>query len=60
KNESVANTESQTIPTNQLLSGRTLRDDPEELGVRIRQHLGITFSDQVQWRRNERMRPPGV
>ena len=35
----------------------SLTDDPEELGARIRRHLGITFSDQVQWRRNDALGP---
>lgn len=35
----------------------SLEDDAEELGTRIRRDLGITFSDQVQWRRNDTLGP---
>ncbi len=35
----------------------SIEDDPEELGARIRRHLGITFSDQVQWRRYDALGP---
>lgn len=35
----------------------SLTDDPEELGTRIRRDLGITFADQVQWRRNDALGP---
>lgn len=35
----------------------SLEDEPEELGARIRRDLGITFSDQVQWRRYDVLGP---
>ncbi len=35
----------------------SLEDEPEELGARIRRDLGITFSDQVQWRRHDALGP---
>ncbi len=35
----------------------SLEDDPETLGARIRRDLGITFSDQVQWRRYDALGP---
>ena len=35
----------------------SLEDKPEELGARIRRDLGITFSDQVQWRRYDALGP---
>ena len=35
----------------------SLEDEPEALGARIRRDLGITFSDQVQWRRYDALGP---
>lgn len=35
----------------------SLEEDPEALGARIRQELGITFFDQTQWRRNDMLGP---
>lgn len=35
----------------------TLTEDPEEVGKRIRQALGVTLEEQVQWRRNDPLGP---
>ena len=35
----------------------SLADDPEKLGARIRRELGITFANQVHWRRNDALGP---
>jgi len=35
----------------------TLDDDPEELGGRIREALGVTYEEQVSWRDRQRYKP---
>ncbi len=34
-----------------------LSEDPEEVGNRIRQTLGVTFDEQTRWRRGDRLGP---